>query len=49
MPSGILAPNAAKAGDYLDYGYSWVATGSDLGLMMSTARGELKTLRSRGK
>lgn len=48
VPSGILAANAAQAATYLDYGYSWVATGSDLGLMMSNARGELKTLRARG-
>jgi len=44
MPSGILAGNAAQARDYLSYGYSWVASGSDLGLMMSNARGELRTL-----
>lgn len=45
MPSGILAGGSAQARDYLDYGYRWVASGSDLGLMMSNARGELKVLR----
>lgn len=45
-PSGILAANAAQARDYLSYGYSWVASGSDLGLLMSNARSELATLRS---
>jgi 4-hydroxy-2-oxoheptanedioate aldolase len=44
-PAGILAPGAAQTRDYLDYGFSWVASGSDLGLMMSSARSELKTLQ----
>lgn len=47
LPSGILAANAAQAATYLDYGYSWVAAGSDLGLMMANARRELKALRAR--
>lgn len=47
VPSGILAANAVQAATYLDYGYSWVATGSDLGLMMANARSELKTLKAR--
>jgi 2-dehydro-3-deoxyglucarate aldolase len=46
-PVGILAPGAAQTRDYLDYGFSWVASGSDLGLMMSSARSELKTLQDR--
>jgi 2-dehydro-3-deoxyglucarate aldolase/4-hydroxy-2-oxoheptanedioate aldolase len=47
IPSGILAANAAQAATYLSYGYNWVAVGSDLGLMMSNARAELRTLRER--
>lgn len=46
VPCGILAANAAQARTYLDYGFSWVASGSDLGLMMSNARSELRSLRS---
>lgn len=45
IPCGILAGGAGQARDYLGYGFSWVASGSDLGLMMSNARAELKTLR----
>ncbi|MDK1377294.1 MULTISPECIES: HpcH/HpaI aldolase/citrate lyase family protein [unclassified Sinorhizobium] len=48
MPSGILAGGSAQARDYLGYGFSWVASGSDLGLMMSNARSELRNLRSGG-
>lgn len=44
-PCGILASSAARAADYLGYGYSWAAVGSDLGLMMGAARNDLKTLR----
>jgi 2-keto-3-deoxy-L-rhamnonate aldolase RhmA len=46
MPSGILAGNSSQARDYLGYGFSWVASGSDLGLMMSNARSEIKNLGS---
>jgi 2-dehydro-3-deoxyglucarate aldolase/4-hydroxy-2-oxoheptanedioate aldolase len=45
-PCGILAPDAARAEQYLDYGCSWVATGSDLGLMMAEARRTLTALRA---
>lgn len=37
-PSGILAQNPEMARRFLDYGYSWVAVASDLGMMMSRAR-----------
>jgi 2-keto-3-deoxy-L-rhamnonate aldolase RhmA len=43
-PCGILASDAAQARKYLGYGFSWVASGSDLGLMMSKARSELTAL-----
>jgi len=46
IPSGILASSAARAADYLGYGYSWAAIGSDLGLMMGAARNDLKMLRT---
>jgi len=48
VPSGILAANATQAADYLDYGYSWVACASDLGLMMGSARADLAALKARG-
>lgn len=44
-PSGILASSAARAADYLGYGFTWAAISSDLGLMMVAARNDLKTLR----
>lgn len=45
-PCGILAPDAARASDYVGYGFTWVATGSDLGLMTAGARKTLDTLRT---
>jgi len=44
-PAGILAANGQRASDYFGYGYSWVASGSDLGLMMGAARAEVKSIR----
>lgn len=44
-PCGILASGSARARDYFGYGYDWVASGSDLGLMMSAARAEAGKLR----
>jgi 4-hydroxy-2-oxoheptanedioate aldolase len=44
-PVGILAANAQRALTYLDYGYNWVAAGSDLGLMMAAARAGAKLIR----
>lgn len=46
-PCGILATGAQRAADYLGYGYDWVAAGTDLGLLMAAARGDLKILRDR--
>jgi 2-keto-3-deoxy-L-rhamnonate aldolase RhmA len=46
-PAGILASGAKRAADYAEYGYNWVAAGSDLGLMMGAARGDVGTLRGR--
>ncbi|HET8728550.1 MAG TPA: HpcH/HpaI aldolase/citrate lyase family protein [Alphaproteobacteria bacterium] len=45
-PCGILAPDATVAGEYIGYGFTWVAAGSDLGLMMAGARGTLEAVRS---
>jgi 2-dehydro-3-deoxyglucarate aldolase/4-hydroxy-2-oxoheptanedioate aldolase len=45
-PCGILAPDAARASEYAGYGFTWIATGSDLGLMMAGARRTLETLRT---
>jgi len=44
-PVGILASSAARASDYFGYGYNWVASGSDLALMMGAAREAVKTIR----
>jgi 2-dehydro-3-deoxyglucarate aldolase/4-hydroxy-2-oxoheptanedioate aldolase len=44
-PAGILAANARRAADYFGYGFNWVASGSDLGLMMGAARADVKTIR----
>jgi 2-dehydro-3-deoxyglucarate aldolase/4-hydroxy-2-oxoheptanedioate aldolase len=45
-PCGILAPDVERAKQYLEYGFDWVATGSDLGLMMAGARKSLGELRA---
>ena len=37
VPSGILAPVEADARRYIEWGYGFVAVGSDLGLMVKTA------------
>jgi 4-hydroxy-2-oxoheptanedioate aldolase len=36
-PCGIVGPNPDMVGRYLDYGYSWVAINSDIGLMAGRA------------
>ena len=46
-PAGILASGSARALEYFKYGYDWVASGSDLGLMMAAARAEAKALALR--
>lgn len=47
-PCGILAPSIEVAGEYLGYGYDWIAVGSDLGLMMAAARQSVASLRAQG-
>jgi 4-hydroxy-2-oxoheptanedioate aldolase len=48
-PCGILAADVTRARDYLEAGVTWVATGSDLGLMMTGARNNLAALRAGSK
>jgi 4-hydroxy-2-oxoheptanedioate aldolase len=36
-PAGILTPNDAEARRYIDWGYKFVAVGSDLGIMAKGA------------
>lgn len=38
MPCGIVGPNPDMVGRFVDYGYSWVAVGSDLSLMVGRAQ-----------
>jgi len=46
-PCGIVGPNPEMVGKFLEYGYSWVAIASDMGLMVGRAQewlGKLKGL-----
>ena len=46
-PCGIVGPNPETVGKFLEYGYSWVAIASDMGLMVGRAQewlGKLKGL-----
>jgi 2-dehydro-3-deoxyglucarate aldolase/4-hydroxy-2-oxoheptanedioate aldolase len=45
-PSGIVAPTPEMAKRFLDYGYSWSAVASDLGLLMGRASEILAAMRS---
>lgn len=47
MPAGILAPEPGTAANYLEYGYDWVAIGSDLALMMGRAGADLAAMKDR--
>ena len=38
MPCGIVGPNPEMVRRFLDYGYSWVAVGSDMSLMIGRAQ-----------
>lgn len=44
-PCGIVGPNPDMVARFLDYGYSWVALGSDLSLMTGRAREWLGRLK----
>ncbi len=46
-PCGIVGPNPEMVGKFIEYGYSWVAVASDMGLMVGRAQewlGKLKGL-----
>jgi len=45
ISAGVLAPNPHVAAGYLSYGYSWVAIGSDMGMMVTRANEWLGTMR----
>ena len=38
MPCGIVGPNPEMVRRFLDYGYTWVAVGSDMSLMLGRAQ-----------
>lgn len=44
-PCGIVGANPEVVGKFLDYGFSWVAVGSDLAMMASRAQEFLGTVR----
>ncbi|MGH8852613.1 MAG: HpcH/HpaI aldolase family protein [Casimicrobiaceae bacterium] len=37
-PSGIIGPTADMVARFIDYGYSWIAIGSDMGFMVGRAQ-----------
>jgi 2-keto-3-deoxy-L-rhamnonate aldolase RhmA len=47
-PCGILSFDPDTVVQYLDYGYTWVAVGSDLSLMMGRAQEHLARVRAAG-
>lgn len=46
-PCGIIGMNPEMVGKFIDYGFSWVAIGSDMGLMVGRAQEYLGALRGR--
>src|SRR5208282_1494814 len=44
-PCGIVGANPQMVGKFLDYGFSWVAVGSDLAMMASRAQEFLSAVR----
>jgi 2-keto-3-deoxy-L-rhamnonate aldolase RhmA len=44
-PSGIIGMNPDMAGKFIDYGFSWVAVGSDMGYMVSRGQEYLAKMR----
>ncbi len=45
-PSGIIGMNPEMVGKFVDYGFSWVAVGSDMGYMVSRGQEYLARMRS---
>jgi 2-dehydro-3-deoxyglucarate aldolase/4-hydroxy-2-oxoheptanedioate aldolase len=48
MPCGIVGPNPEMVRRFLDYGYSWVAVGSDMSLMLGRAQEWVGQVRGHG-
>lgn len=44
-PSGIIGMNPDMAGKFIEYGFSWVAVGSDMGYMVSRGQEYLAKMR----
>ena len=44
-PCGIVGPTPEMVGKFLEYGYSWVAIGSDVGMMLGRAQEYLGKVR----
>jgi 2-dehydro-3-deoxyglucarate aldolase/4-hydroxy-2-oxoheptanedioate aldolase len=44
-PSGIIGPTPEMVARFIDYGYSWVAVGSDMGFMVGRAQEYLSRFR----
>jgi 2-dehydro-3-deoxyglucarate aldolase/4-hydroxy-2-oxoheptanedioate aldolase len=47
-PCGIVGPNPEMVRRFLDYGYSWVAVGSDMSLMLGRAQEWVGQVRGHG-
>jgi len=47
-PSGIIGPTPEMVARFIDYGYSWVAIGSDMGFMVGRAQELLSRFRNAG-
>ncbi len=45
-PSGIIGPTPDMVARFIDYGYSWIAIGSDMGFMVGRAQEYLGRFRS---
>jgi 2-keto-3-deoxy-L-rhamnonate aldolase RhmA len=46
-PIGIVGPNPDMVSRFLEYGYTWVAVASDLGMLTGRATDWIGTLRKR--
>ena len=47
-PTGIIGMNPDMAGKFIEYGFSWVAVGSDMGYMVSRGQEYLARFRNAG-
>lgn len=47
-PSGIIGPTPEMVARFIDYGYSWIAIGSDMGFMVGRAQEYLSRFRDAG-